>query len=114
VRLPYHLSAITQVIGEAAIRHAEETLELARAISEERDHIIVELQRMGVKSYPSDANFVLFEVEDPDTVFKNLLERDVLVRNYSGVEGVDDCLRVTAGLPDETKAFLAAMEQVLV
>ncbi len=113
VRLPYHLSAITQVIGEAAIRHAEETLELARAITQERDRIIVELQRMGVKSHPSDANFVLFEVEDADVVFKQLLERDVLVRNYSEVEGLEGCLRVTAGLPEETEAFLAAMEQVI-
>jgi histidinol-phosphate aminotransferase len=113
VRLPYHLSAITQVVGEAAIRHAGETLELAGAIREERDRIVVELQRMGVKSHPSDANFVLFEVEDADVVFKRLLERDVLVRNYSGVEGLEGCLRVTAGLRDETNAFLAAMEQVL-
>jgi histidinol-phosphate aminotransferase len=113
VRLPYHLSAITQVVGEAAIRHAGETLELAEAITEERDRIVVELQRMGVKSHPSDANFVLFEVEDADVVFKRLLERDVLVRNYSQVEGLEGCLRVTAGLRDETDAFLAAMEQVL-
>lgn len=113
VRLPYHLSAITQIVGEAAIRHAGETLELAAAITDERDRIIVELQRMGVKSHPSDANFVLFQVEDADVVFKRLLERDVLVRNYSGVDGLEGCLRVTAGLRDETDAFLAAMEQVL-
>ena len=113
VRLPYHLSVITQVVGEAAIRHAGETLELAGAITDERDRIVVELQRMGVRSHPSDANFVLFEVEDADVVFKRLLERDVLVRNYSGVEGLEGCLRVTAGLSDETDAFLAAMEQVL-
>jgi histidinol-phosphate aminotransferase len=113
VRLPYHLSTITQVIGEVAIRHAEETLELARAITGERDRIIVELQRLGVKSHPSDANFVLFEVEDADVVFKKLLERGVLVRNYSDVGGLEGCLRVTAGLPDETEAFVAAMEQVL-
>ncbi|HEV3472007.1 MAG TPA: aminotransferase class I/II-fold pyridoxal phosphate-dependent enzyme, partial [Actinomycetota bacterium] len=60
VRLPYHLSAITQVIGEAAIRHAEETLTLVKSICDQRDRITFELQSLVVKTYPSSANFVLF------------------------------------------------------
>ena len=68
---------------------------------------------MGVKTYPSDANFVLFEIDEADSVWKALLERDVLVRNYPGHPRLGGCLRVTAGLPEETDAFLGAMEQVL-
>lgn len=112
VRLPYHLSAITQVIGEAAIRHTTETLELVTAIAAERNRIVTGLSRLGVKTFPSQANFVLFEVDDPDGVWSSLLERGVLVRNYSGAPHMERCLRVTAGLPEETDAFLAAMEEV--
>lgn len=113
VRLPYHLSAITQVVGEAAIRHAAETLRLVKTICDQRDRITFELQSLGVKTYPSSANFVLFEVDDPDEVWSGLVERDVLVRTYSGVPKLERCLRVTAGLPEETDAFVAAIKGVL-
>ena len=73
----------------------------------------VELQAMGVMLHPSHANFVLFEVDDPAGVWTALLERGVLVRNYGGVPGLERCLRVTAGLPEETDAFLNAMREVL-
>lgn len=113
VRLPYHLSAITQVVGEAAIRHATETLELVKAISAERARISEGLDRLGIHTFPSDANFVLFEVDDPETVWKELLEREVLIRSYAGTPGLERCLRVTAGLPEETDAFLDAMKEVI-
>jgi len=113
VRLPYHLSTLTQLFGEAALRYEQDTMHLVAAIKAERDRIAVELQAMGVKTFPSRANFVLFEVEDPDGIFGALMERGVLVRNYSGHEGLDRCLRVTAGLPEETDAFVAAMKEVL-
>jgi histidinol-phosphate aminotransferase len=113
VRLPYHLSTLTQLFGETALRWEADTMQLVAAIKAERDRIAVELQAMGVKTFPSRANFVLFEVEDPDGIFSALIERGVLVRNYSGHEGLDRCLRVTAGLPEETDAFVAAMKEVL-
>ena len=113
VRLPYHLSAITQLIGVAAIRHARETLELVLAIATERDRIVDGLNERGVVTYPSDANFVLFEVDVPEVVWERLLERGVLVRRYDGVPSLERCLRVTAGTREETDAFLAALTEVL-
>lgn len=113
VRLPYHLSTVTQLIGVAAIRHSGETLELVESLVEQRERASGSMRDMGLKVYPSQANFVLFEVEGADSVWKELLERDVLVRDYSGVSGLEDCLRVTAGLPDEMDAFLAALKEVV-
>ena len=113
VRLPYHLSALTQVVGEAAIAHSGETLELVRSLVGQRDRVASELAALGLKVYPSKANFVLFEVDDPERVWKELLERDVLIRNYAGTKGLEDCLRVTAGLPEEMDAFLTALKEVL-
>lgn len=113
VRLPYHLSAITQLVGVSAIKHAEETLGMVRSIAAERDRISAELSALGLRVFPSSANFVLFEVDEPDRVWQALLDRGVLVRNYSGAAGLERCLRVTAGLPEETDAFVAAMKESL-
>jgi histidinol-phosphate aminotransferase len=113
VRLPYHLSAITQIVGEAAIRHGDETLELVKAIAQQRDRIAMELQAMGIRTYPSSANYVLFEVDEAERVWNALLERGVLVRRYASVPGLENALRVTAGLPDETEAFLGALKEVV-
>jgi histidinol-phosphate aminotransferase len=113
IRLPYHLSAVTQIIGRAALRHSSETLELVESIARERDRITLELDAMGVLTFPSESNFVLFKVDDPDRTWQALLDKEVLVRNYGGAAGLEGCLRVTAGLPEETDAFLSAMREVL-
>jgi len=113
VRLPYHLSAITQLVGVAAIRHAAETLRLVTAIATERDRISAGFRAAGITHYRSDANFVLFEVDDPALVWQGLLDRGVLVRRYEGNPRLARCLRVTAGLPDETDAFLDALKEVV-
>lgn len=113
VRLPYHLSAPTQIVGRAALRHASRTLDLVRSISAERDRIALELQALGILTYPSSANFVLFEVDDPGHVWRELLDKDVLVRMYPDHPRLKRCLRVTAGLPEESEAFLDAMREVI-
>ena len=113
VRLPYHLSALTQAAGLVALRHSEAILSSVERIVAERERISVELQAMGVKTFPSRANFVLFQIDDAPGVWEGLLSKGVLVRNYSDHEGMRNCLRVTAGLPEETTAFLRAMSEVL-
>ncbi len=113
VRLPYHLSAPTQVVGRAALRHASKTLELVRSIADERDKIVAALEALGIRTFPSRANFVLFEVDDPQTMWRRLLDRGVLVRSYPDHPRLERCLRVTAGLPEETDAFVGAMREVV-
>lgn len=109
VRLPYHLSAPTQAIALAALRHAPEMLATVEVIKEQRDRIVVELGRLGLDPVASDANFVLFGgLEDAAETWRALLDRGVLVRDV----GIPHYLRVTAGTPAETGAFLAAMAQV--
>lgn len=113
VRLPYHLSALSQATALVALRHADESMRLAAAVAEERDRIAIELQAMGVKTFPSHANFVLFEVDDPRRVWSALLERGVLIRIYAGTPGLEHGLRVTAGRRHEADVFLTAMQEVL-
>jgi histidinol-phosphate aminotransferase len=109
VRLPYHLSALTQAAARAALAHAEELLATVEAIKGQRDRIVAGLRGRGFTVADSDANFVLFRVGgDQRRAWRALLQRGVLVRDV----GLPGWLRVTAGTPAETDAFLDAMESV--
>ena len=110
VRLPYHLSAFTQAAAEGALAHAKVMLSTVDDIRAQRDRIVSEIQALGLDSYRSDANFVLFGgLADPSKTWQELLERGVLIRNV----GLDGTLRVSAGTEAETTAFLTALKEVL-
>jgi len=113
VRLPYHLSALTQAAGLVALRHRGDASALLGAIRVQRDRITRELRSIaGVTVYPSDANFVLFVPPGNATdVWQALLDRGVLVRDLTAV--VPNALRVTAGTEVETGRFLDAIKEVL-
>ncbi len=112
VRLPYHLSSLTQTAGIVALRHAREAASILDRVREQRDRIASVLPGLGVEAFPSDANFVLFRPPGPAAqVWQGLLDRGVLVRDLSAV--VPGCLRVTAGTPEEVDLFLSALEEVL-
>jgi len=106
VRLPYHLSALTQAAAEAALGHASTMLATVDKIIEQRDRITEQAESLGLRAYPSAANFVLIEgFENPQATFAALLERGVLIRNV----GIPNTLRVTAGTEPETTRLLAEL-----
>jgi len=110
VRLPYHLSALTQAAALAALAHTDELLATVAAVREQRDRLVTELRAMGLEVVDSDANFVLFgEFGDQRATWQGLLDRGVLVRDV----GLPGWLRVTAGTEDEVTAFLDAMRDGL-
>jgi histidinol-phosphate aminotransferase len=110
VRLPYHLSSFTQAVARTALAYADELLGTVEAVKGQRDRIVDELPALGVRVVPSDANFVLFGLfRDQRAVWQGLLDAGVLVRDLS----LPGWLRVTAGLPNETDAFLGALRSVL-
>jgi histidinol-phosphate aminotransferase len=110
VRLPYHLSALSQAAARAALTHATELLRTVDEIKVQRDRLVTELTALGLTVAPSDANFVLFGgLADSGRVWSKLLERGVLVRDV----GLPGWLRVTAGTAAETTAFLVALRDVL-
>jgi histidinol-phosphate aminotransferase len=113
VRLPYHLSTFSQAIGVAALRRADDALEHIRAITQERDRIGRSLADMNVECFDSHANFVLLRVRESHKVWSALLDEGVLIRDYSATAGLEECLRVTAGTPEETDAFLDAMRTAI-
>lgn len=110
VRLPYHLSAVTQATALAALQHREALMADVEDIKKQRDRIVTELTRMGLKPAASDSNFVFFGgLENPREVWKELLDAGVLIRDV----GIPGHLRVTAGTETETTAFLTALESIL-
>lgn len=109
VRLPYHLSALTQAAAVAALEHAPAMLATVGAIREQRDRLVVELARLGYAPHESWANFVLFGgVTDPHATFQRLLEHDILIRDL----GIPHHLRVTAGTEAETTEFLEVLGRI--
>ena len=109
VRLPYHLSAVTQAVALAALRHTDELLGNVDTLREERDRTVEWLRGQGLTVADSDANFALFGMfPDRHAVWDGLVARGVLIRE-TGPEG---WLRVSIGTPDEMAAFRAALLEV--
>lgn len=109
VRLPYHLSALTQAAAVAALRNSTTMLSMVDDIIEQRDLITATLEALGYQPHDSWSNFVLFGgVADPQATFQALYDRGVLVRDV----GIANHLRVTAGTESETTAFLDALASI--
>jgi histidinol-phosphate aminotransferase len=114
VVLPYHLSVPTQVAGTVALDFVDEMRARVEAIVAERERLTGVLAAMdGVEVFPSGANFVLVRLAGAHGVWQALLEKDVLVRDFSRWPRLEDCLRVTVGRPEENDAFLTAMKEVM-
>ena len=110
VRLPYHLSALTQAAASAALDFAPLMLENVSRIKVQRDRIIEALKSFGLKPYRSDSNFVLVGgFDNPTEIFEKLLARGVLIRNV----GIPGTLRITAGTEAETTKLLAELALLL-
>ena len=109
VRLPYHLSALTQAAAVAALRHAPAMLAMVDDIVAQRDRISATLAALGYTPYESWTNFVLFAgVADPAATWQALYDRGVLIRDV----GIAHSLRVTAGTEAESTAFLDALASI--
>jgi histidinol-phosphate aminotransferase len=109
VRLPYHLSALTQAAASAALHHASTMLRMVDEIVAQRDRISATVEALGYTAHESWSNFVLFGgVQDPAATWRALYDRGVLIRDV----GIAHHLRVTAGTDEETTAFLDALASV--
>lgn len=110
VRLPYHLSSVTQATALAALEHTDTLLKYVEQLKTERDRLVTELRAAGCQVVASDANFVQFGLfDDAHATWQAILDHGVLVRD----NGVPGWLRVTAGTPAENDAFLDAVRAVL-
>ncbi len=108
VRLPFNLNSLSQNVAIEALKNGKKLNSGVRSILSERKKLLREMKKIkGVKTYPSDANFILFKVQDADKVYSSLLGKGILIRNMKGI--FEGCLRVTVGAPKENAAFLKAL-----
>jgi len=115
VALPYHLDALKQAVGILALEHGSAMDDRIVELVGERDRVAAALSDLGVTSWPSEANFILFrpEARSGDEVWRSLVDRSVLVRNFTTMARIEGCLRVTIGTADENDRFLQALTQIL-
>ncbi len=112
VRLPFNLNSLSQAAAVKVLKNKKVLKSGIKSIIYERDRLFKELEKIkGIRPYPSEANFILFRVKEPDKIYKGLLKKGILVRNMSGV--VDGCLRVTIGTPGENKGFIKVLKEVI-
>ncbi len=112
VRLPFNVNSLSQRVALEAFRGYPGILKEVDKVITERERLYGELQDTeGVRPYPSEANFILFQVKDGARVWKALLKEGVLVRDMTST--IRDALRVTVGLKEENEFFLNALRRVL-
>ncbi|MBF4997574.1 histidinol-phosphate transaminase [Nocardia sp. BSTN01] len=110
VRLPYHLSVVTQAAARAALRHADETLASVAELAAQRERVATALREMGFEVVTSDANFLLFGYfADAPRTWQRYLDEGVLIRDV----GIPGYLRTTIGLAAENDEFLRVSEKLV-
>ena len=111
VRLPYHLSALTQAAALVALKYRAELLGNVATLISARQGLVLSLQSLGLSTRPSAANFILFTgfSSPAPQLWSQLLEKGVLIRDV----GLSSYLRVTVGNEAENKAFIEALTELL-
>ena len=110
VRLPYHLSAVTQAAALAALSHRDELMAQVASLRDERDALVAWLRGRGLTAHESDANFVLFgPFPDREAVWQALLDAGILIR----VVGPEGFLRASIGTPEEMERLRSALATVI-
>ncbi|RYZ32110.1 MAG: aminotransferase class I/II-fold pyridoxal phosphate-dependent enzyme, partial [Sphingobacteriales bacterium] len=114
VKPPYNISQLTQDAALAALENVEQVNDWIRQTVAARSQLAQELSKLSAvaKVYPSDANFLLVKIQDASTVYAQLTEMGIIVRDRSRVILCDDCLRITIGTNDENNTLLNALQKI--
>jgi histidinol-phosphate aminotransferase len=114
VKPPYNINQATQDLALAALQNIEQVNEWIKVTVSERDRLGNALGRMEAvkKVYPSDANFILAQIDNAHNIYNQLVDQGIIVRDRSKVVLCDDCLRITVGTVDENNHLLTAIEQL--
>lgn len=113
VRQPYSVDAVSQAIARVVYANRAKFEPGITSIIEERGRVIEGLRKIpGARPYPSDANYVLFHMENAQTAWEKLYAQGILVRDFSHAPRLEGCLRVSIGSPEENNAFLSALRDI--
>ena len=113
VLMPFSISALQLAVGEVVLTHPDYAETYIAEVETEREKLYRALQSLpNVTPYPSETNFILFQVPDAGAFFEGLLERDIVIRRQDHVPGLPNCLRVSVGTPAQNEAFVKAVTEV--
>ena len=114
VRYPYNINSLSQAVSEVVLENHEFVSESIQLIIRERDRVFKALSSIeSIVAYPSDANFIFFRINDADSLFNQLVRKDILIRNFNRPGRLQNCMRVTIGTPEENDLFLSALTEIL-
>ena len=112
LRLPYNINTLTQVSANFLLQEQDEINNNAKIIIAERQSLSEALKAIsGLVVYPSQANFILFKAPQANTLFENLKENGVLIKNLSAAPNLENCLRVTVGSAEQNQVFIQVVRQ---
>ena len=112
VKYPYNINVVTQKIVLEQLRKSPDA-QIAEIVSE-RGRVLEGLAKTPVirKIHPTDANFVLVEVDEPRTIYDRLIGAGIIVRDRSRIKGCEGCLRITIGTPEENDRLLETLKKL--
>lgn len=115
IKSPYNINKLTENIVIKSLNKIDQKNDILEKIKNERDYLTIELKSMeSIKLvYPSDANFILFKVDNADEVYNNLIQKGIIIRNRSNQKNLEGCLRVTIGTRDQNQKFIQELRAVL-
>jgi histidinol-phosphate aminotransferase len=110
VKMVFNINSLSQKIALILLNQREQMSVQIQSILRERERLSERLDRIdGITRFHSEANFILFRVEDAEAIFSRLLEKGILIRNFNEPGLMKNCLRVTVGKPEENDAFLSVL-----
>jgi len=114
IRLPYNINSLSQAIAQTVLENYEFVKANIQSVKEEKNRVFERMKVIpGIEVFPTDANFILFKIDNADRIYAGLIEKDILIRNFNSPGRLENCMRVTIGTPGENDAFLKALTSVL-
>lgn len=112
-RQPFNVNSITQKAGVIALGYTKEYFEQGRTLIAELETIVSALTTFPtVKVFATRSNFVLFQPENPDQVYQDLIQKGLLIRNMGDLPVIGKALRLSVGLPEENKRLIRALQEI--
>lgn len=114
IKPPYNINGATQSLALEALDHHDKVAAMLKQIKHQKKHLISMIQDIPgiIKIFPSDANFILVKIKRAHEIYQHLIEKQVIVRDRSGVTLCDDCLRITIGTDQENKKLIRSLKEI--
>lgn len=114
IKYPYNVNTLTQKKALDLLSENARMQDWVKNLLDEREKLVGELRKMPFinKIYPSDANFILLKTDNPKKIYNFLVDKNIIIRDRSGVDLCAGCLRITVGTPEENEALLQALNEI--